>query len=421
MTMAPIAASASKSFQRRHDLAEHLRIQRIQRLRAVERDQADLAARLDQERFVGHCRFLLFSASFRASAGRPGKRTSIGRPGRCAGCGRRSRACGRLRLPGRRPRKRMLEIAERSVGPAHSRAATSRRPRSRRQSTERIALASRLRARSRLARRGWRSCRRRGAAKGRRATALPRRRYCPARRSAAGRAEPLSAASFLPWKSVCQQLCRPARCRSARRRGPTSIGCSPESSANSMKPKRLGSLKTTRDRCRPARRARWKTTWSCAGFPRPLVVEGAGRRCVRLPVSIRNDPDIPRWQIRSGPPSIVAVRYLARRPSETIRRPDSRSAKFSGSGNRRSGRRASTLRMRAPSMTGCRPRRTVSTSGSSGMAGEWPRERNVPWRPGGRPRCSATVSPMSAKVGRRPTSPPASPGTRPMTGTRSRV
>ena len=47
--------------------------------------------------------------------------------------------------------------------------------------------------------------------------------------------------------------------------------------------------------------------------------------------------------------------------------PSSRSAKFFGNGKRRSGRRASTRTKRAPSITGCRPRRTVSTSGSSGM------------------------------------------------------
>ena len=51
-----------------------------------------------------------------------------------------------------------------------------------------------------------------------------------------------------------------------------------------------------------------------------------------------------------------------------MRAPVSRWTKPSGSGKRRSGRRASTRASRAPSSTGARPRRTVSTSGSSGMA-----------------------------------------------------
>src|SRR5690606_31713273 len=84
---------------------------------------------------------------------------------------------------------------------------------------------------------------------------------------------------------------------------------------------------------------------------------------------MRNDPDMPRWQISSGPPSVSMVRYLARLPSETIRWPASRSEKTGEKGNRRAGRRVSAERMRAPSITGCKPRLTVSTSGSSGMAG----------------------------------------------------
>ena len=47
--------------------------------------------------------------------------------------------------------------------------------------------------------------------------------------------------------------------------------------------------------------------------------------------------------------------------------PSSRLLKFFGNGKRRSGRRCSTRTKRAPSITGCSPRRTVSTSGSSGM------------------------------------------------------
>src|SRR5262249_7256193 len=46
--------------------------------------------------------------------------------------------------------------------------------------------------------------------------------------------------------------------------------------------------------------------------------------------------------------------------------PVNRAANCSGNGNRRSARRVSTRRKRAPSSTGASPRRTVSTSGSSG-------------------------------------------------------
>ena len=59
------------------------------------------------------------------------------------------------------------------------------------------------------------------------------------------------------------------------------------------------------------------------------------------------------------------------RPPAERRRPScpvSRAAKRSGNGKRRSGRRCSTRSIRAPTIAGSRPRRTVSTSGSSGMS-----------------------------------------------------
>ena len=60
------------------------------------------------------------------------------------------------------------------------------------------------------------------------------------------------------------------------------------------------------------------------------------------------------------------MRYLARRPKASMRWPVSLAAKFSGKGKRRSARRSSTRNIRAPTIAGSRPRRTVSTSGSSG-------------------------------------------------------
>src|SRR6185437_1018701 len=76
---------------------------------------------------------------------------------------------------------------------------------------------------------------------------------------------------------------------------------------------------------------------------------------------------MPRCIISVSPESRSASIYLARRRRSTMRCPVSRATKRSGSGKRRFGRRASTPAMRAPMKVGARPRRTVSTSGSSGM------------------------------------------------------
>ena len=85
-------------------------------------------------------------------------------------------------------------------------------------------------------------------------------------------------------------------------------------------------------------------------------------------VSMRKDPLMPRCITSTLASSKSASRYLARRPSPTTRRPSSCVAKRSGSGKRRSGRFCSTSRT-TPTIGGLeKPRRTVSTSGSSGMA-----------------------------------------------------
>ncbi len=86
----------------------------------------------------------------------------------------------------------------------------------------------------------------------------------------------------------------------------------------------------------------------------------------RRPASMRNEPDMPRCMRSTVPSSSSASRYLARR-----RRADDRPAlqpgrETLGKGKRRSGRRASHARC-APPITGASPRRTVSTSGSSGI------------------------------------------------------
>ena len=76
---------------------------------------------------------------------------------------------------------------------------------------------------------------------------------------------------------------------------------------------------------------------------------------------------MPRCMTSTVPSSRSASRYLARRPRRGDARPVSRSAKRSGKGKRRSRPAQLDPSMTAPSMTGARPRRTVSTSGSSGM------------------------------------------------------
>src|SRR3984957_8633284 len=78
---------------------------------------------------------------------------------------------------------------------------------------------------------------------------------------------------------------------------------------------------------------------------------------------------MPRCAMRVSPPSSWNRRYLARRLTSTMRWPVSLLAKAGGKGKRMSARRNWTSRIRAPSIAGVRPRRTVSTSGSSGIAG----------------------------------------------------
>src|SRR5690349_16017246 len=77
---------------------------------------------------------------------------------------------------------------------------------------------------------------------------------------------------------------------------------------------------------------------------------------------------MPRCITSTSPDDRSASRYLARRPSPVTVRPLRRLAKSLGSGQRKSPRLATTSSKRAPSITGASPRRTVSTSGSSGMS-----------------------------------------------------
>src|SRR5438105_177242 len=61
---------------------------------------------------------------------------------------------------------------------------------------------------------------------------------------------------------------------------------------------------------------------------------------------------MPRCIISTSPEERSSRRYLPRRPSPATVLPSSRLAKFSGKGQRKSGRRASTFLNRAPSIAG---------------------------------------------------------------------
>src|SRR5277367_5943943 len=76
---------------------------------------------------------------------------------------------------------------------------------------------------------------------------------------------------------------------------------------------------------------------------------------------------MPRCITSTSPDERSVSRDLARRPSPVTVLPSRRATKSFGSGHRRSPRRNSTLEKRAPSIAGSRPRRTVSTSGNSGI------------------------------------------------------
>ena len=158
-------------------------------------------------------------------------------------------ASGKARPPGRRPRmdagnsraSRRCWTWSRSDEPPASIASAM---------TARIASARRSRALAWSCPAGWRSCpaARRGD-RPRPPQRLARHRYCRARRSAAGRAAPPSAASRgreAGRRSVSPSSALPVGSTPS----PASIGCSSgaPSRQSSMKPKRRGSLKMMRAR-----------------------------------------------------------------------------------------------------------------------------------------------------------------------------
>src|SRR6516165_667401 len=76
---------------------------------------------------------------------------------------------------------------------------------------------------------------------------------------------------------------------------------------------------------------------------------------------------MPRWS-NSRPSVSSSIRmYFPRRLSAPMRAPSSRTASAGGNGRLRSGRRSSAWTIRRPLIFNARPRRMVSTSGSSGI------------------------------------------------------
>ena len=130
-----------------------------------------------------------------------------------------------------------------------------------------------------------------------------------------------------------------------------------------------------------------------------LVMEDAGRRRRLRRLRSGTSRTCRDGRSAQAPPSRCTVRYLARRPSAVTRRPVERFGETaSGNGKRRSGRRVSTAddprafqhRLQAaPDRLDLGKLRHVGDGSGRRM------------RRGGRrasPRCSATVSPMSAKL-----------------------
>ena len=249
--------------------------------------------------------------------------------------------------------ERVLEIAERAVGlamVAQRRAAGLDRRLQH--------LADRLGERAHLAAASARPPR--ATATAARGAAPRRHRCCRARRCAAGRAARSSAASARP----------PAVRRAARRVKSSPSGSTP-SSANSG----CASSASGRDQRHVAEAAR--VVVDDARAARETEHDVVVRRRLRRARDETRRPRLVLDAERAGHAEMHHQRLAGIELAEQIFRatpqredrsaPSSRSTNLSGNGKRRSGRRISTRAIRAPTNVGARPRRTVSTSGSSGI------------------------------------------------------
>ena len=171
------------------------------------------------------------------------------------------------------------------------------------------------------------------------------------------------------WSSCRRRLApasrRRTRCRAARARARAAAAPASSSRARTsfMKPKRRGSLKVT-----IAPFDMWNTTWSCA---RELA-SARGGTCPGVSVARR------RTHAERARHAEMHQQHLAGRqirqqilgaPAEPARRSGPSAASRNPSATDSAGRRGAPRprTKRAPSIAGSRPRRTVSTSGSSGM------------------------------------------------------
>ena len=287
-----------------------------------------------------------------------GRTAGLGDPARSS---RRSAAAGRASLRGRRPRTHAGNSRVRRP-PGDDRARSSPPASIASSSTSWMACASAAAARvgppPALART---LAGRRGEAG--RGKAPRKRRYCRGRRCASGRAAPPSAARANPRTASPDEL----------RRIPGPSGSSPRPASRGWP-----SSASVCDEVHEAEAARVVVGDDLAVIQmqddvvvlrvlRALVMERAG--AMASAASMRNEPDMPRWAISVSPLSSLKqkiFRAARKRDDLPSRQPLARSR-----AGRESGcppRRSSTFRIRAPTIAGSRPRRTVSTSGSSGIA-----------------------------------------------------
>ena len=191
------------------------------------------------------------------------------------------------------------------------------------------------------------------------ATAPRRRRCCRGPPPPAGRSS-TALTGVAPAARAARRDSAPSKpLPSGSGPSPASSRCASSSAVGqrSTAPKRRASLKVTR-----APPSMSSTTWSC--------FSGAGCAWWNAPTcapETSSRPDMPRCTISVSPRSRSASRYFDRRRSAGHPRagqPLAPAAAGTASAGRAGGPRRA--RSRRPASTGSRPRRTVSTSGSSG-------------------------------------------------------
>ena len=289
-----------------------------------------------------------------------GNRTSSGRSARCAGSCRRSRGRAFFALAVVDP-EIVLEIAERAVGAAmiaqRRAAGLDRVVEHRLDGVDQ--RARRARSARRDGRRWWR-------------LALRRQQCAMQRLADIDVAEPRDDA-LIEQRRLQAGVLAGARLRQhgGVERVAERLGAERAQQRLVAEPRARHQL----HRAEPARivEADHRARTTC-GTPRgrascPWRARGSRRASSGALAATRNEPDMPRCITSTSPEDRSASRYLARRPSPVTVWPfEPRRRNPSAAASAGRGGRASTLAKRAPSIAGARPRRTVSTSGSSGMS-----------------------------------------------------